>query len=624
MNAITPTYKTVHDLLKGKKFSIDEYQREYKWEKKNVVELLEDLRGKFLASWRPEHDIKDVAHYDGYFLGSIIVSERGGRNYLIDGQQRTTSLTLLLIFIYHTLEEQEQKYADLADLIYSDDYGEHSYNLDIPERRVVLDALFKGHDFSPEEHDESVQAMFARYKDIQEEFPDDLRDPQTLLAFKYWLTRNVGVIEIASNSDDYAYAIFETMNDRGKPLSPTDMLKAYLLAKISNVHRRQAINAQWKQQVLDLLSVGREKDIERDADCIKAWLRAQYALSIRERSKGSENGDWETIGSAFHRWVRDQHKRLGLTDSESHEQFIRNGFFRHARIFEKILNAQDVLTPGMESIFYNAHNEFTWQPTVLLACIVEGDNERTVEKKIQAVASYLDIWLVRRVINYIRVSYSSTSYTMFLLAKAIRGKTLPELINVLTQKLLDDDVSLTTAKNGSRGGFLEFRLNQFSKRYIHHILARMTVHTETMSGQPNRFAEYTKRDTRNPYEIEHIWANRPDRHKDEIQDDGEFNRWRDHIAGLLLLPADFNRSYQDKPYAEKRRLYGAQNLLAASLDSLAYENNPQFIRWIEKTGLPFQQHEDFQKEDQICRRKLYLALAEEIWSPERIAREAAL
>lgn len=618
MSAITPTYKTIHDLLKGKKFAIDEYQREYKWGRDNIVELLDDLRAKFMASWQPGHLPREVATYDGYFLGSIIVSERQGRNYLIDGQQRTTSLTLLLIFVRHLLKEQGQQHSDLADLIFSDDYGAQSYNLDIPERRVVLDALFKEEDFEPSLHDESVQTIYARYQEITAEFPEELRDPAVLLVFKYWLTRNVGVIEIACSSDDYAYAIFETMNDRGKPLSPTDMLKAYLLAKVIDPQRRQLANAAWKQQILTLQTIGKEPDSERDANCIKAWLRAQHADTIRERSAGAENKDWDVIGSAFHRWVRDQKSKLMLEDAEGHERFIQRGFMRHAKVFELIVKAQEELIPGLESVFYNADNEFTWQPTVLLAAIADGDSDEVIRHKIQAVATYLDIWLVRRVVNYIRVSYSSSSYAMFLLVKTIRGKSLPELSEILTKRLNEDDATLLSAKNGERHGLPDLRLNQFSKRYIHHILARMTAHLEVAAGQPNRFAHYVNRKAANPYEIEHIWANRPERHRDEFATDTDFLNTRDNIGGLLLLPSDFNRSYQDKPYEEKLPHYATQNLLAKSLAPICYQNNPQFLRWIEQKELSFAAHDQFKLVDQEMRRHAYQQVAELVWSPKRI------
>ena len=97
MSAITPHYRSIQQLLQSQSFSIDEYQREYKWEKANIDELLSDLGAKFYSHYRPDDETTAVSGYGEYFLGSIIVSKRNGKNYLIDGQQRVTSLTLLLI-----------------------------------------------------------------------------------------------------------------------------------------------------------------------------------------------------------------------------------------------------------------------------------------------------------------------------------------------------------------------------------------------------------------------------------------------------------------------------------------------------------------------------------------------
>lgn len=66
----------------GAKFAIDYYQREYRWETKQVAELIEDLTEKFLESDEQDNDRAAVEHYGHYFLGSII------------------SMTLLLVHLY--------------------------------------------------------------------------------------------------------------------------------------------------------------------------------------------------------------------------------------------------------------------------------------------------------------------------------------------------------------------------------------------------------------------------------------------------------------------------------------------------------------------------------------------
>ena len=78
-----------------------------------------------------------------------------------------------------------------------------------------------------------MQNLINRYNDIADIFPEDLRG-DALPYFLDWLTEKVMRVEITAFSDDDAYTIFETMNDRGLSLTPTDMLKGYLLANITD------------------------------------------------------------------------------------------------------------------------------------------------------------------------------------------------------------------------------------------------------------------------------------------------------------------------------------------------------------------------------------------------------
>ncbi len=559
-----------------------------------------------------------VSGYEDYFLGSIIVSKRGGKSYLVDGQQRVTSLTLLLIYLYRrALDLTLPVSSQIEPLIFSDNFGQPKFNLDIPEREPVIRALFEDQSFNPDGHDESIQTMHARYSDILER---DLEGELGLALphFIYWLMAKVGLIEIATDNDSYAYAIFETMNDRGKPLSPVDMLKAFLLAPIGDASVRRTINQGWKREVHELISWGGEQDAERDSACIKAWLRAQYAETTRERKAGATDKDWELIGQPFHRWVRDNSARLKLGREQSNIRLMSEEFPFFTKAYKTVLEASQAYTPGLEAIFYNAHNEFTWQNTVLLAPLCATDSDDTVRRKLAATAIYLDIWLMRRAANYIRVGYSSTSYAMFLLSRDIRQNPLEELVVILDGKLSTDEVSFEGAPNKGRRGIDGLGLNQFSRRYIYHMLARVTAYTETQSGKPDLFDKYVDRTCNNPCDIEHIWADDYDRYKADFSNREEFYNARDHIAGLLLLPADVNRSLQAKRFEEKGPVYASQNLYAASLTDNAYLHQPQFRAFRERTGLPFKPYSRFGKNEQAERRALVIALVKEIWSPGRL------
>ncbi|MBM9535983.1 HNH endonuclease [Desulfobulbus alkaliphilus] len=152
-------------------------------------------------------------------------------------------------------------------------------------------------------------------------------------------------------------------------------------------------------------------------------------------------------------------------------------------------------------------------------------------------------------------------------------------------------------------------------------MARMTDYVETRSGRPSRYHEYIRRGGKDGYEVEHIWANHPERHADEFDHHQDFMEYRNRIGGLLLLPKQFNASYGDLPYEEKRDHYLKQNLLAQSLNEAAYERDPGFCRFVEKTGLPFCSHAKFKKEDLDARQSLYCLLAEQIWDPKLLMAE---
>lgn len=165
-------------------------------------------------------------------------------------------------------------------------------------------------------------------------------------------------------------------------------------------------------------------------------------------------------------------------------------------------------------------------------------------------------------------------------------------------------------------------MHQQNRRAIHYLLARITEHVECSSGMPSRFVEYMTRGGKDGYEIEHVWANKPEQHTDEFSHPADFQEYRHRIGGLLLLPKSFNASYGDLPYEKKLPHYNGQNLLARSLHPAGYEHNPGFRSYIERTGHPFHPHESFKRADLDERQDLYRRIAEEVWNPERLQREA--
>jgi hypothetical protein len=614
--------KTVRELLASRKYSIDYYQREYKWQTKQVAELISDLSAKFLESYEPEHERSAVAEYGHYFLGSIIVSDKDGEKFIIDGQQRLTTLTLLLIYLQHQLHHAEERSEDaeeqgkleeqrgqLADLIFSLTYGRRSFNLNIEERTACMDALYTGRDYVAHDPPESVANILARYSDIDDSFPDELREG-ALPYFVDWLIQSVHLVEITAYSDGDAYTIFETMNDRGLSLTPADMLKGYLLASITNADDRVHAGKLWKERISALMDLGKDED----ADGIKSWLRSQYAETIRERKRGAAPEDFDLIGTEFHRWVREHEDRLGLEKSSEFVRFIDRDFAFYGHWYERLRKAANTFTPGLECIYFNAEHNFTLQYPVLLSPLQVQDSEDTILRKVRVAAAFLDILIHRRIWNWHAIDYSTMQYAMFIVMRDIRGRSPEELADHLRQRLGADGETFLTNPS--------FTLHGMNGRQIHRLLARMTDFIETRSGMPSHYVDYAKRGGKDGLEIEHIWANHAERHEDEFAHPSEFADYRNRIGDLLLLPKSFNAAYGDLPYENKLVQYDSQNLLARSLHQNAYVLNPGFLRFIERSGLAFQAHSEFRKADLDARQELYIQVAEHIWNPDRLTQEA--
>jgi hypothetical protein len=246
-----------------------------------------------------------------------------------------------------------------------------------------------------------------------------------------------------------------------------------------------------------------------------------------------------------------------------------------------------------------------------MAAVTPDDDDDTFRRKTRLVAGFLDLFVARRMVNFRNFGYSTVVYTMFNLAKDVRDKDLDKLREVLAARVADIDEAFN--------GVMTFRLTQRNGSHIRYLLARMTAWIEGECDTGIGFAEYVDRKRKKPFEVEHIWADKYERHTDEFDNPHDFADQRDRFGDLLLLPKDFNASYGDDTYADKLPRYFGQNLLAASLNPLAYEKNPSFSRFVDETGLPFRAYPDgFAKSDIEERQDLYRQICEHVWSPDAL------
>ncbi|WP_160669331.1 DUF262 domain-containing protein [Pseudarthrobacter sp. ATCC 49987] len=597
--------KTIAEVLEKKKYAIDYYQREYKWEAKQLAELVADLTTKFLELYEPDHARKDVAKYAGYFLGSIIVSQKGSQPFIVDGQQRLTSLTLLLTFL-RRLQHGRDDAVDIDQLIFSEKFGEKSFNLDVPDRMDCMKELFEAGAYEPRaDASESVHTLAGRYSELDVLFPDELRN-QALPFFIDWLKDRVQLVQITAYTDDDAYAIFETMNDRGLKLTPADMLKGFLLANMEDGKPRTTANDLWRKRLRTL----DDQADDASSDFLKTWLRSQYSTKIRERKKGAKPEDWDRIGTEFHRWLRGAQESIGLRSEENFYEFVTRDLDFYSHQYERVIRAsKGTFHPDspLRFVRYNSDLGFTLQDQLLMAPLRVEDSKHVIDQKLEIVGRFTDILLAWRIWNFRATAYSTMQYAMFNVMRDIRGLGASELATALRDALLKIDENFDSNNH--------LHVHQQNRGQLHKILARITDHVTVRAGLPSPYIELTN-GTKVRYEVEHIWANHPERHTDEFNHESDFARHRNRIGDLLLLPKQFNASYNDDTYEKKLPHYYSQNLLAASLNPLSYEKNPGFVAFAKSSGLPFKPYEQFKAADVIERGDLYRDIAKQIWNPD--------
>lgn len=603
MKKIEGSPKNLKQLLQNTKYSIHYYQREYMWQRKHIEELIDDLTSEFLEYYHPGDSRPAVADYGAYFMGSIVLA--GRENAIIDGQQRFSSLTLLLMYLNNRLKAIGQTYNMIETMIFSESFGTKSFNINVEDRQECMEAIFNDVDYDVTGAGESVRNLYGRYQDINEIFPDDITD-DVLLHFCDWLAEKVFFIEIVATTEQDAHKVFVTMNDRGLSLTSTEMLKGYLLSEIKADSIREKMNGLWKEKVLTL----KKDDDKGDETFIKAWLRAHYAETIRETKAGAVNKDFDIIGGSFHKWVRDERNKLGLNTSEDFELFIKK-FAKFAEVYEYIRNAEATYFDEIKYVYYNAQVNFTLQPQLLLAPICYEDSWLVITEKINLVARFIDILIVSRVSNYRSVDYSTIKNFIFNVTKDIRMVDIPILKAKLAAQYINLAFDPATA-------FVNLGLNSFTKKYIKNILARVTGYIEEQTGVASNYCNYMNTNTKNPFEIEHIITDHYEWFTSEYTDQDDFRRWRNSVGALLLLHKSINASLNDAKYDYKLGKYCSNegNIYTESLGDSAYQNNPKFKKFIADHQLGFKAYAQFGKVEITERTSVLIQLVQLVWNDE--------
>lgn len=235
---ITPTSLTINQLFgsNNEQYVIPTYQRRYSWHERQVWELIDDI-GLIEGS-------------DTHLLGSIVCltgHHTAGLNKLelVDGQQRLTTITILLECIRQRLDALNEKdeAAEVARLLCAKPLGGQAV------RKVALDSIdaaefdrLVANDNQLEFQNKQLEWAFAAVREWVAEQP-----LEHLGSFLYRLKNQAIVIRLDVSEAKDAFKLFETINNRGLKLSPTDIIKNFLLGNAARFGDAalQAARASW-------------------------------------------------------------------------------------------------------------------------------------------------------------------------------------------------------------------------------------------------------------------------------------------------------------------------------------------------------------------------------------------
>lgn len=247
LNAETDTFGGI---IKGdNKFKVPLYQRDYSWNKTHWNDLWLDIEA---------NRQNDSKHY----MGSIVLVSKHKKQYdIIDGQQRLTTLTILVLAVVDTLKDLVKREVDVEnnekriDLLITDFIGKKSLSSLNYENKIELNesnnpffSTFLTNFRKPVNIKSEIKSnkllfdCFNYYKDLikEEIFKDD--DVSSLISFVEYISDSLLFIQITATDDLSAYLIFETLNDRGLDLSVTDLLKNYLFSIVDESDKSHVKN----------------------------------------------------------------------------------------------------------------------------------------------------------------------------------------------------------------------------------------------------------------------------------------------------------------------------------------------------------------------------------------------
>lgn len=223
----------IKDFFNGRFFEIPKYQRGYAWEVQNIRDLFDDI-------------IESIDSNSNHYIGTIVLSKSADDDekfYIVDGQQRTTTITLIISSLIKQLSDKDASYYERFYLKEDERYRISPLNRDQGFFTSILEGTIN------EPQNKSQRFL----KEAIEEINFKVAQIEDKLKFLKSVEK-LEVMEFVENSEGDAIRIFQTVNDRGKPLSNMEKAKS-LLIYFSNRYLSKSLDDTINEHFSDVFEI---------------------------------------------------------------------------------------------------------------------------------------------------------------------------------------------------------------------------------------------------------------------------------------------------------------------------------------------------------------------------------
>lgn len=613
--AISPIPQSIEDVFSTITYNIDFYQRQYKWLKDPVERLLDDVFYKFNSDYMEIEDTmepENAANKIGwYYLNTYVTNTIDGKVFLVDGQQRLTTITLILIQLYQQSVKED---SDLSEWVKSKIFGivgpKKIFWLNHEGHSKTLEKLLHGELF--ENIDTSIgitsKNIVENSKYIKSWLEKDINSKHKLETFIYYFLRRLQLVKLEVSQADVPM-VFEVINDRGVRLKPYEILKGKLLGQIDKDELKLLdLNKLWESQVSKINEIGEDEIDNFFEYYIRSKIANSRGLAVKYDKKDYHRALFSDEADDFFRLKR---------NPSQIKRFLQNDFVYFTNLYNKIRRYSNDLFQGFEFIFFNSLNDLNAQYLILLSSIKFNDPEEDL--KIKLITREFDRLFV---LLQLQRSYDSNKITdiIYHLVTELREQPSEKIRTAFDNQiigLLSSSKATIIHEPFNYVYFKEVGYNDLSNRFSRYFFARIDYFIcQNSNAEMQQTFHNLVRNTGhvNGYHIEHILAHNDENLSLFYNDEELFERERNRLGGLLLLRGNANISSSNESYRNKLKTYVQTLYWNATLHPDTYHSNLDLIQLKNKYNLKLRAMDVFGPDELEERHKLLADIIRLIWN----------